>query len=165
MLHLVAFALLTTAEEMPPPVVQWYGAESAIREPGYHIVESAEAWRDLWARHRGDEVERAEQGWVQPPEVDFERYQVVACFSGPSWNANGERVVSILEDGVTIHIRYDTITYQTSGIDGGGVRCAPYGMWVIPKTGKVNLVIEENTQGLIGGEPIWTERHRRNRFW
>ena len=36
----------------------------------------------------------------------------------------------------------------------------PYGVFIVPIEGISEIVVERNTQGLIGGPPIWREWHR-----
>lgn len=143
------------------PAVQWVGPTSSIHAPGYHLVTDEAAWRDLWEQHRGELAERAHQGWVMPPEIDFERYMVVACFRGESTNRNGERAEGVFRRGEALVVRYDSVTFQTASFGEQDVPevSTPYGIWVIEQhDGPV--VIEEDKNGLIGADPAWREVHR-----
>jgi len=50
-------------------------APSKITEREFHRVMDGDAWRKLWARHAGRDVEA--------PAVDFEKFMVVAGLLGP----------------------------------------------------------------------------------
>lgn len=148
--------------EGAPPPVQWAGARSGISEPGFRLIADFEAWRDLWQAHRGECAERAHQGWVTPPEVDFERFMVVACFRGEAARNNGERAEAVFRRGDSLVVRFDSVTFQTASFGdepAPEVAGTPYGLWVVERF-EGPVILEENRQGLIGGEPIWREAHR-----
>ena len=46
---------------------------------------------------------------------------------------------------------------------GGGERVTPYAIYVLPRLNKP-VVIEMNTQDMIGQPPVWTEQARFDRF-
>jgi hypothetical protein len=146
-----------------PPVVSFYGPLSAITERQYLLITSRDEFVKVWERHMGDRAVNllSHGNGVIAPRIDFERYMVVAHFRGESFNCNGDLAsYETLDDRV--RIRFDAMTFQTSagfGERDPGERVTPYGIWVIPRTDKA-IVLEENTQGLIGGEPVWTERMR-----
>ena len=58
-------------------------------------------------------------------------------------------------------LRFDSSTYQTASMTGedAGVSVTPFGLWIIDRAGGP-VVVEENVQNLIGGEPVWRERAR-----
>ena len=141
------------------PYVSFGGHYSLITERQFVRITTAEQWQKLWDRHRGEDIPRNALGWSAIPQVDFDTCLVVAFFRGNAWNTNGEFVVEMADRHDAVRIRFDSSTFQTAGPDGGGVRVTPFGMWVIPRTGKA-IVIEENVQGLIGREPKWKEQHR-----
>ena len=64
------------------PAVQWAGPRSGVAEAGFRRVDSREAWVSLWETHAGECADRAHQGWVMPPEIDFSRYMVICAFRG-----------------------------------------------------------------------------------
>ncbi len=144
-------------------LAQWYGRESAVDYEAWVVARDQEALKRVWVAHYGpDAVGRAAQGWVQAPEVDFDRCMVVGVFNGERTNCNGERLVSVEEKGDHVLVRYDSITFQTMAMPGDvdeGDSSTPWGLFLVPWSDKT-VVIEENTQGLIGGPPVWTERAR-----
>lgn len=140
-------------------LVAWQGPDSAVTERGYFRVQEEEDWIKLWERHIGKPAERDNIGRPFMPRVNFERCMVVAIFQGEGWNSNGVTVESISQDDERILLRFDESTYQTAGIDGGGVKCRAFGIFVLPKSDKP-IVIEENVQGLIGHPAQWRERAR-----
>lgn len=154
--------------ESRPPVISFSGPHSAITERAFHFITTQATFADLWASHIGEKAERmiAHSGGVIGPTIDFERFAVVAYFRGRSYNCDGEYVISIDEFEDRVRIRFDSHTFQTSSFGDEpdpGERVTPYGIWVISRTNK-SIVLEENTQGLIGREPVWTERQRFNEW-
>jgi hypothetical protein len=51
-------------------------------------------------------------------------------------------------------VRVDQYRYQTVGPDGGGELVHPYGIFVVPRSDR-SVVIEEDTQNMIGEPPRW----------
>lgn len=149
-----------TPEASRPPIVQWYGNDSRIQQRRWELITSAERWRALWEEHRAEGVDRAVQGWVQPPEIDFARYAAVALFRGRTINNNGERADAVfVRDGATV-IRFDSVSFQTASLDGPdhGEPTVPYGIWLVERSERP-ILIEENVQGLIGGPAVWKRVH------
>ena len=156
-----------------PPAVQWVGPRSNITTPGYHRITDLKSWTALWESHRGDLAEHAHQGWIMPPVIDFERHMVIARFSGESTHNNGELAQSVSrrtdptgQRSDTLVLRYDSITFQTASFGGPGdnptpavIASTPYGIWVVDRfDGPV--IIEEDRNGLIRGDPVWKQAHR-----
>lgn len=151
--------------ERPRPGVMLYGPESSIHERRFERIRDQQAWNALWAQHARDFGDRAAQGWLLPPRIDFTTYEVIAFFRGPAANTSGE-VVELVELGFDqVWLRFDSITFQTasgpgsSDALGGAVRSHPYGLWVIRRTDKP-VILEENVQGLKNAPPVWREQHR-----
>lgn len=148
--------------ESRPPVVQWAGAHSEIDGEGFRLVTDREAWAALWEAHRGECAERGHQGWVTPPEIDFERCMVVAYFRGEAARNNGEVARAVFRRGGELVVRFQSATFQTASFgpdDEPDEAGTPYGLWVVDRfDGPV--IVEENRQGLIGGDPVWREAHR-----
>ena len=141
------------------PCVAWAGPQSQVAGPKFERIRTQEQWEKLWLLHTGEQAQFGAYGAVGVPVVDFDRFEVVACFRGDSWNSNGEHIESIEPGPDRVLIRYDSMSYQTAGPDGGGVKVKPFGIWVIDRT-DMPIVMEENVQGLIGQPPIWKEMHR-----
>lgn len=135
-----------------PAYVQLAGPDSKVRERMILRIMDEESWQETWFAHTGANTPRVPlEGPF--PTIDFDHCMVVAIFSGESWNSDGETVESVIEFDDHIRLRFDSMTYQTDGLEGG-VRVTPYGFFVIPRSAK-RLVIEENVQGLIGRPPKW----------
>ncbi|MCB2153522.1 hypothetical protein KQI84_01440 [bacterium] len=100
---------------------------------------------------------------LECPVVDFENYMVLAIVLGKSFNCVEIRVASIEESADRVSVTSDPKTHQTGWIDrkqpkdDGSVY--PYGSFIVPRSPKP-LIVMEDVQGMIGGEPIWKERAR-----
>lgn len=145
------------------PVVALTGASSAIDKVAYHRVQGAQDLARLWLQHRGQPAPDGEYGFFYNdagvPEVDFERYEVVAIFGGRCTNSAGFAVESIADEPARRLVRFDHRHYQTTGPDGGAESATPFGFFVLPRT-RLPIVLEENVQGMIGRPPEWKERAR-----
>lgn len=145
------------------PVVAMTGATSAIAKEGYHRVQNEQALARLWLQHRGKPQPDGEYGFFYNdagvPEVDFERYEVVAIFGGTTVNSAGFAVESIADEPGRRLVRFDHRHYQTAGPDGGAKSATPFAFFVLPRTSSP-IVLEENVQGMINQPPIWKERAR-----
>ncbi|MCC7292708.1 MAG: hypothetical protein IT449_11675 [Phycisphaerales bacterium] len=149
-----------TAEEKPIPVyVSWIGADSRIEKPEYLRITTAEEWAKVWHEHKGTTPMNGGHGDLAVPRIDFSACFVIAVFQGKSFNSNGVQVVSAAEDHGRMRVRFDDLSYQTMGPDGGGVEVSAYGLFVLQKASKP-VVLEEDVQGLIGQPPKWKERAR-----
>ncbi len=161
-LPIAALAPSAGAQEEAPLRVLFTmtGRTSDVVEPRYELATTQEAFDKVWTEHMGERVERAGQGWAMPPRADFESTAVVFIFGGRSFNSNGFTIEGVSGDRDAASIRFDAITYQTAAAFGEvdhGDSVTPWLMAVIERpTGGV--VLEENVQGLIGGDPIWRER-------
>lgn len=144
------------------PYVSLIGANSYIKSNEYVLVSNQNKWAALWQRHLGKKKSEHYNFYYNPdalPVVDFKQCLVVAVFQGTRWNSAGVTACSLQETADAMVLRFDDKSYQTEGPDGGGEKCTAFGFFVIPKTAKT-IVLEENTQGLIGGPPQWKERAR-----
>jgi hypothetical protein len=141
------------------PLVTWQGPDSAVAQAGYFRIADEEGWVKLWERHVGEPAKRDNISRPFMPRVNFDRCMVVAIFKGDATNSNGVTVESVSQDDERVLLRIDESTYQTSGPDGGGVKCRPFGIFVLPKSAKP-VVIEENVQGLKDQPEKWKERAR-----
>jgi hypothetical protein len=144
------------------PLVSFIGSYSAERLAGITLHTDQESWEKVWARHKGEKVEKDSYGEAIAPEIDFSACVAVAIFGGQAVNSRGLYVVGIEESPERVLLRFDSRSYQTASFGDKpdrGNAVTPYGLFVIPRTAKP-LVIEEDTQGLIGQPPIWTERAR-----
>lgn len=135
------------------------GPDGGAQQPVWTIARSQEVLREAWIEVRGEGVATAAQGWPLVPQVDFDRCEAILIARGPSHNANGYRVIEVTEDEGSVTVRVARDAFQTAGMGPGGGRVAsnPWALILIPRTDKT-IFLHENTQNLIGGEPIWTER-------
>jgi hypothetical protein len=141
------------------PLVSLHGARSSVAKLRYERITTKKDWDKLWSEHTAGSGAKNHVVHSSTPTIDFKRCMVVAVFSGPAWNCDGHYVKSTSDEGSFLRMRFDSYTYQTAGPDGGGQRVRPFGIWVLPRSVKA-IILEENTQGLIGKPPIWKERKR-----
>lgn len=143
------------------PLTSIAGSYSAIQKSRTEVIGEPARWEATWKEHMGDKLEKTAHGFDVIPQVDFSRCMVFAAFTGQAKNGAGWEVVEVLtRDGHTV-IRYDRIAFQTASFDGkdSGINTTDYGFAILPRS-SLPLILEENTQGLIGKPPIWTERQR-----
>ena len=142
------------ADRVPqrPPVILT-GPYSLEEEPARLRLTNRDDWVDVWTEHAGAPPSRSPHF----PDVDFERFEVVAFFLGPSVNTSGVRDLALIEDDDVRRLRYREAGYQTLGPDGGAEHTMPFAFVIIPRR-DVPLVLVENTQRLIVGDPVWEER-------
>jgi hypothetical protein len=84
---------------------------------------------------------------------------VLAIFRGQAVNHRGVTVKSITETADEVTVRFDYLTFQTAGPDGGAVPASAYGFILLPAS-KKTVVLEEDVQGLKDRPSIWKERAR-----
>lgn len=147
----------------PMPCVTWSGSASHILK-GLEVLRltTADDWTKAWTRHMGDAIEKNSFNEPVIPEVDFDRFMVLAIFRGKSVNNNGEYIVSIDEHAEHLLVRFDSHSFQSASFGGGpdpGQSVVPYGLFVLARSAK-ELVVEENVQDLIGAPPKWKEQAR-----
>jgi RNA polymerase sigma factor (sigma-70 family) len=138
------------------PLLFLTGARSAVTDKELLRVTDPDEWKKVSQRHQGLII----GGWggIEQPtvEIDFKRCELIAIFRGVRTNCRGLWLDSITETEDQLTIRFTDATYQTVG---KGATATPYGFLLIPVT-KKTVVIERNTQNLIGQPPIWTEQAR-----
>jgi len=141
------------------PLLVETGRVSEIGEQRFYRAFNQQMFDRIWSAHMGDRVTKAVQGWPMTPQVNFDRCEVVMLFAGGRANSNGLRIVETVEGDDLLTIRYESISFQTAGrgADGGVVRSRPWAMVLIERSGKA-IEIQENTQNIIGADPIWTTR-------
>ena len=139
------------------PLMSWTGPKSQIREPKYLRITNEKQWNKVWLEHLGKNKNQAFNDSDVQIQIDFSKCDLIAIFQGSGWNSRGIRLEAVKQTEDKITIRYDSISYQTSGIDGGGVRVSTFTFLVFPKTSK-SYQLEENSQGLKGQPAKWTHR-------
>ncbi|MFH0944309.1 MAG: hypothetical protein V2A76_03850 [Planctomycetota bacterium] len=178
MIGLIALATLGAALPVPAerapdednaaikPVVTWSGPNSRITERTYlRMVKQNDLLR-TWYDHLGTQPKSGgrHDPSVDPviPEVDFDRYMVLGIFQGKECNSTGVFVDSIEETDDELIVKFDEHTYQTEAPMGQadqGDRVTPFGIFVVPRTNKP-VVFVENVQGLLHAPPEWEEQFR-----
>lgn len=156
---LVGIGLRPTPTEKP--LVSLQGSSSAVTRGRVEVITDPNRWEVVWKEHKGRTLERTAHGFDVIPQVDFQRCMVFAAFTGTAKNGAGIEVTEVLtRDGHTV-IRYDRIAFQTASFEGEdkGIDTTDYGFAVLSRT-TLPIILEENTQSLIGHPPIWTERQR-----
>lgn len=142
------------------PYVSISGAHSKIAELEYHRITNQADWTKLWLRHKGDSGDpRKYNHYYNPldlPKVNFASCMVVAVFQGTGWNSAGVDAISIEPRDRSLVFQFDDRSFQTTG---GGEKVTAFGIFVVIRT-PMELILEENVQGLIGKPPKWKERHR-----
>lgn len=140
-------------DNVAAPLTTFTGNNSHVKRQTYERIQSPDAWKKTWLGHLG----MKEDTIYRPAmEVDFSRCEVIAIFEGDSWNSCGFRIDSVAENGNSIVVRFDDISYQTAGPDGGGDRVTPFAFVVLPKSQKP-IALEDNVQQYIGHPPAWKE--------
>jgi hypothetical protein len=161
---MVVSAMALAAEEGAAgtvrPCVVITGADSKVAEHSYHRITSQKEWINAWQRHKGEKESDDYNDHYNPlgvPEVDFEKFMVIAIFQGSSFNSAGLTAVSITEAADRILFRFDDKSFQTLGGDGGAQKVSVFGFFVIPRS-MVSVVVEENVQNLKNSPPDWKEQ-------
>jgi hypothetical protein len=122
----------------------WTGPTSGVEKADVAFLGDEKGWARNWERVRGREPR---------PNVSFGRQFVLGVFAGEGFNSRGYDAVVTEDDGRML-IRLRQRFYQTMG---GGDEATAWLFLVLPRTDKL-IVVEENVQGTIGGDPIWVER-------
>lgn len=133
------------------PRVAWEGEQTQVDKAFTVLVTTAEDWKAVRAHVWGPDLKEAADA------VDFAKEVVLLVSTGNSWNCSAIFCVGCWEDDERILVRTDRRTYQTIN---GGNKTRPWGAFVLPKRTKKAYVVELDTQNLIGGPAIWTERWR-----
>jgi hypothetical protein len=143
------------------PCVVITGADSHVAQRRYQRITSADKWTRVWQEHKGQKPTGQYDLFYDPltlPQVDFDRYMVIAVFQGSGWNNAGLRAFSLADEDTRILLRFANKSYQTGGADGGGKKVTAYGFFVVPRSAKP-VVLEENAQQYKRGKPpVWEER-------
>ncbi len=154
----VCAALAIQAGGTIRPAVAIFGNDSAFKTRAYEVAVDAQSWKAIWAKSLGIETTEA-YGKKAPMEVDFSKYVVLAVFQGEGWNSNGVKCVELTLAGDVLTLRYDDMSFQTAGPNGGRVPVSPFGFFVVEK-GAEEFVFEENVQALKSDPAKWKEQAR-----
>lgn len=160
----VRFALAAEkgASKAIGPCVVISGADSRVTKRQYFRITSPEQWARIWQEHKGERPTDSYDFFHNPltlPEIDFDRYMVIAVFQGESVNSAGIKAVSISESDDRILFQFEHKGYQTlsSAEHDGENKATAYGFFVIQRSNK-SMAIEEDVQRYIGQPPTWKER-------
>ena len=109
-------------------------------------------WNEIWQQHAKDVHQPA-------PIVDFNANIVLALFDGQTINSRGifaSQPEGQPYDGKTFYVMPSG--YQTAGFGerGGAVDVTPYGIFVLPRQSKYQVM--EGTPNLAGAPIPWSER-------
>lgn len=141
------------AGSVTSPLAVLTGNDSHVKKRAYERIASPADWKKTWLTHLG----KKEDTIYRPAmEVDFDRCEVVAVFAGESWNSCGFQIDSVTEQDDSIVVRFEDISYQTVGPDGGGDRVTPFAFVVLPKS-KKPITLEDNIQQYKGRPAEWKE--------
>ncbi len=139
------------------------GSASCLSKPFTVIVSTLENWK-LLQKKMFDDKEKlsgavSKQQWAPQSfdSVDFSKEVILVTSAGSSWNCWGLGVQEAFEDEHRIMVRLARATFQTLGPDGGAIAVRPFGIFVLPKSESKAYVLEQNTQGYIGGPALWKE--------
>lgn len=138
--------------------VAWSGKRTCIKESRYELVTNVEAWRRLYLLHLGKDIAAWSEFYNDEgvPEIDFERMNVLAVF-GHRVNTAAFDLKEQVVEARTLRLRIEARRYQTMDeFEEADV----YGFFVVPSIRQPTVIVEENVQNRIGGEPIWKERAR-----
>jgi hypothetical protein len=133
------------------------GQTSSLDKPFTLVVSTAENWAKVRTRMFAEGVKASAP---EAKDVDFGKEILLVVSYGDSYNCRGLGVAESYEDDKRILVRMHAQTFQTVGPDGGGVRCRPYGIFVLPRAEKKAYVVERNRQRYIAGPPLWAEHVR-----
>jgi hypothetical protein len=137
------------------PLLALTGRKSKVLAPGYHRIETAEAWKALWMRHQtGKSKPDTAPENLHHVDVDFDRCIVIAVFQGDGSSCEGYEVDSIQESASRILVRVRAHHVQTG--QGYVHESEAWGVFVIPRSRKP-VVVELDTRSLIRSPPKWTK--------
>lgn len=163
-------------EGMPTMLTHWSGDQAVLDEPRRVLVESAAAWRALYAElwggvelvgepevHGGPPLVSALEG--APPfdlgGLDFAQEAVFVHTLGRASNCRGVDLHVAFIDGERVLLRVRAMTYQSMAgpeddfFEGAVER--PWGVFRVPRLSAGELVVERDERHLIRGPSDWQE--------
>jgi hypothetical protein len=140
------------------PVVVWTGTDSGQTKASVARCVSKDQWQATWKAH---EHEGGEAGRLAP-EVDFERYMVLAVFQGENVQNHGLFHFEVMDETDCLRVRYVTGYFQTAGhsdseADKRRLETQSYAFLVLPKSSKA-IVFEEAKD--VRARTGWVEQGR-----
>lgn len=144
------------------PLVTLTGADSHVKERGFHRIASQDEWIKIWQLHKGVVPAAKYDLFYNPlglPYINFDKCMVIAVFAGNGWNTVELKPVSVGEDESTITLRYRSKGYQTAGPSGGGKKVAAYAFFVLPRSSKT-VIVQSEERTLKPDPPVVKEQAR-----
>ncbi len=130
--------------------VTWRGDKSDIAKAYRVMITDEASWRKL--------QERMFPAYdpARFTVVDWESEVVFALSAGNSSNCSGYSAEEAYEDGGRVLLRLERVTFQTMN---GFQKARPWAFVVLPRRAKA-YEVEINSQGLIGGPPLWKQIYK-----
>jgi hypothetical protein len=138
------------------PVVWWTGADSEVRIAKVTLIDNQEQFATVWDSHRKPSTSGSVDLAMHCPEVDFNKFQVLAIFDGAR-GAIGLPIDSIGETAEKVTVRVLPTTVQVARVEGTGAKFPigrSYCFVVIDRTTKT-IDVQRGKQPLIGGPVEW----------
>lgn len=141
------------------PLAVLSGDNSHVSVLTYRRIASETEWKRVWLKHLG-----LQEDTIYRPtmEVDFSRCIVIAILGGRSVNCCGYKIDSVRDHKDAVVVRFDEVSFQTAGPDGGAQHVTPYAFIVIPKTDKPVVLQENKSQNMSRTPAVWEEAARLN---
>jgi len=117
------------------PIQKMQGGDSKVNYPMVRMIQDQKSWKQLWALHKGQPIvadgsDKAAEDAVKPPEVDFDKNQVLVVFGGHMTDVESY-------DYVKTYAKEDTAVVQLSQnlipAAAASDMKHPYILMVIPK--------------------------------
>jgi hypothetical protein len=166
----LAFASLADEPEPPKevkikPALLLAGSHSGIDRESFYVVTNEDAWKDLWAKHRGNEKTQRFTESEQYAEIDFDTHYIVAVFT-PGFDGCD---ITPRKRGEEVVIGFRPLVYCTEGRVGEDNRTehekaketavSPYVFVVLSKPVRT-IVIEKDVREMKIDPPLWKEQKR-----
>ncbi len=157
--HAAATNVIEHSSAPVRPAMTLSGPMSRMPSKRFYLLDTQERLNRVWQRHSGQDGFHSQN---PAPNIFEGETMALMIFGGPSSNSNGISISAVDDLGDKVRVRYGHFSFQTAGPDGGGVHCNPWGLVVLPVTDKP-IVIERDTNNIIGEDPKWEEQTRLER--
>jgi len=137
---------------------EWSGSVGVRDQELYCLVGSDEDWDKLRSELFGPKPTDI----PTTSELDFKKEMLLVYYTGKDIDWQGIKTDLAVEDETRILIRVHQNTFQTFSANFGSPsppapKTHPYGLFVLPRREGKPVVLEHNTQGILGGPPFWKE--------
>jgi hypothetical protein len=140
------------------PVIEWTGTDSSVPKSSYIRCQSPKELQAAWKDHYKDRDHAHRAAPV--PEVDFDRYMLLALFQGNGSQNYGLYVIEILDEPAGLRVRYGVSGYQValalSEEDRRYMATRSYAFVVIPRSDKV-VTFEQGYRSMSDDPWEWTK--------